>query len=363
MLLHQCLTGSILTDEAEKSDYDLPFILYSSLVILEKSSLRSNSANQAFARRARSRLKTSASTSQRTGRARMPSAFGYMLASGATAAALFVILWLMLSNSGDEAPWIPAGLAASVVMLVAIAAREVVMRRALSRYILEHDRREQAASEAKPRNGNGSGSRRNRSVDSYTAVLRALQKQSTEANAPGSLPETHLEAYLSCKEYLEDTDDALRNTAVGNESRVILRAGQERARALARGHLLNWARGASRTLTHEAQQRVRVSDKIETARRALDVIESALNLYPDEAELRESEQAVREFIASVKVSHWVELAERAAFKGYYARAIDRYRDALFYLSRENMKEEARSEAAERIGREIELLRARLKMSK
>ncbi|HEX8921969.1 MAG TPA: hypothetical protein VF766_10860, partial [Pyrinomonadaceae bacterium] len=69
--------------------------------------MRSNSANQAFARRARSRLKTSTVTaSHRSPRARMPSASGYMLASGATAAALFFILWWMLNSSGDEAPWV-----------------------------------------------------------------------------------------------------------------------------------------------------------------------------------------------------------------------------------------------------------------
>ncbi len=352
-----------MTDEAEKSDYDVPFIFVLPPVIVEKSSLRSNSANQAFAGRARSRLRTSVASqaSQRTTRARMPSASGYMLASGATAAALFFILWWMLNSSGDESPWVPAGLAASVVMLVAVAAREVVMRRAWSRYILEHDRREQPVSEGKGRSS--SSSRRNRSVDSNSTRLRALQQQSAEANAPGSLPEAHMEAYLACQEYLEGADDSLRNVAVGNESRVALRAGQERARSLARHHLLNWARGASRSLTHEAQQRVRVSDKVETAMRALDVIESALKLYPEEAELHESELAVREFIASVKVSHWVELAERAAFKGHYARAIDRYRDALFYLSRENMKEETRVESAELIGREIEMLRARLKTSR
>jgi hypothetical protein len=283
-----------------------------------------------------------------------------MLASGATAAALFFILWWMLNSSGDEAPWVPAGLAASVVMLVAVAAREVVMRRAWARYILEKDRREQSASEAIKQSGSSS---RNRAVEFYSAQLRALQKQSAEANAPGALPEAHLDAYLSCQEYLEGVDDALRSAKMGNESRIALRSGQERARALARQHLLNWARGTSRALTNEAQQRVRISDKIETARRALEVIDSTLNLYPDEVELRESELAVREFIASVKVSHWVELAERAAFKGYYARAIDRYRDALFYLSRENMREETRTETAERIGREIELLRARLKTRK
>jgi hypothetical protein len=74
----------------------------------------------------------------------MPSASGYMLATGAAAATLFFLLWFMLHSNGDEAPWVPAGLAASVVMLVAVAAREVVMRRAWSRYLLEYDRREQA---------------------------------------------------------------------------------------------------------------------------------------------------------------------------------------------------------------------------
>jgi heme exporter protein D len=369
MLPNRHFINSILTDEAEKSDYNALFIAAPhSRLRAEKSSLRSNSVNQAFARRARSHLKTSAAASHRAQRARMPSSHGYMLASGAAAAALFFILWWMLNSSGDEAPWVPAGLAASVVMLVAVAAREVVMRRAWARYILENDRREQATSEAKKRNsvssgasaGSSSGSRTSRLAQSYSAQFRTLQKQSADANAPGALPEAHLETYISCQEYLESADDALRSGSIGNESRITLRAGQERARSLARQHLLNWARGTSRALTTEAQQRVRLSDKIETARRALDVIDSALNLYPDEAELRESESAVREFIASVKVSHWVELAERAAFKGYYARAIDRYRDALFYLSRENMKEETRAETAAKIGREIELLRARLK---
>jgi hypothetical protein len=357
--------NTILTDEAEKSDYDVPFHpVFVSQIVAEKSSLRSNSANQAFARRARSRLRPNVSASKPSQRTRMPSASGYMLASGATAAALFFILWWMLNSSGDESPWVPAGLAASVVMLVAVAAREVVMRRAWARYLLETDRREQASGAARNRSGAGSSSgNRSQSLDSYTASLRALQKQSAEANAPGALPEAHLETYLSCQDYLESTEGALRNAAVGNESRGAVRAGQERARTLARQHLLNWARGTTRSLTNEAQHRVRVSDKIETARRALDVSDSALNLYPEESELRDSELAVREFIASVKVSHWVEMAERAAFKGHYVRAIDRYRDALFYLSRENMREETRAEMAERIGREIELLRARLKTRK
>jgi hypothetical protein len=330
----------------------------------EKTSLPSDSFDQAFARRARMRRTTTAAAAtarNRASRARMPSTSGYMLAAGAAAATLFFTLWLMLHTGGDDAPWVPAGLAASVVMLIAVAAREVVMRRAWTRYILEHDRREQTKSgEISQRDSQGS---RSRAIDSHAASLRAVKKQCAEADAPGALPEAHLEAYLSCQEYLESTDESLRSTMVRSETRIGLRAGQEHVRALAQRHLLDWAREASRSLTHEAQQRVRMSDKIETARRALDVIDSALKLYPDQTDLRESEAAVHEFIAFVKVSHWVELAERAAFKGYYARAIDRYRDALFYLSREKMNEERRAESAERIGREIELLRARLKTRK
>ena len=318
--------------------------------------MRNNSFDQAFSRRARVRPRHG--TPQRRA-SRAPSASIYILAAGATAASLFFTLWWMLHSGGDEAPWVPAGLAASVVMLVAIAAREVVLQRTRTRHLL--DGREQPRGRPEHRrSGASAGVHRVSQGDTYKAALRALQKQCAQADAPGALPDAHMDAYLSCQEYLENADETLRTQAVGGEARAALRAGQERARALARHHLLDWARGATRSLTAEAQRRVRMSDKIEAANRALEVIDSALRLYPEEAQLRESETAVREYITSVKVSHWVELAERAAFKGYYRRAIDRYRDALFYLSRESMGEEARADMAQRIEREIDLLRARLK---
>ena len=68
------------------------------------------------------------SAARRHANARMPSTSGYMVAASATAGALFFLLWWMLQ--GEENPWIPAGLAASVVMLVAVAARAAVIRRA-----------------------------------------------------------------------------------------------------------------------------------------------------------------------------------------------------------------------------------------
>ena len=192
----------------------------------------------------------------------------------------------------------------------------------------------------------------------HSAALRALQKQSAAADAGDSPPETHRELYDLCTEYLAGAEQVWRSPGLSPESRLALRAGQERVRTLQRHHLLTWARGSALSFTHEAQQRSRLYEKVEIANRALDCIDSALKIYPEEEELHRSARAVREFITSSRVAHWVELAQRAAFKGHYKRAIDCYRDALFYLTRDGVDQD-REAGAERISREIELLRAQL----
>ena len=287
----------------------------------------------------------------------MPSSAGYLISAILIAVGLFFGLWWILVSGGDEAPWLPAGLAASVVLLVALSAREVVMRRAWTRYLLENGIRERSSSRSHD------GSRRQKrgfSSSLHSAALRAIQKQSSAADAPGSTPEMHLDVAQLCHDYLASTDEAIKSGSFGGEKGITMRAGQERVRALHRQHLLIWARAHSQALTREAQQRARHFDKIETATRAIDCIDSVLRVYPDEAELNESRGALAEFIASVKVAHWMELAERSAFKGHYRRAINRYRDALFYLNQDVVKEEVRIAGTEKIEGEIAKLQARLR---
>ena len=284
---------------------------------------------------------------------RIPSTAGYMAAAVAISVVLFFTLWWMLRAGGDEAPWLPAGLAAGIVMLIAAAAREVIMRRARARYTLELEMRGEASAVTKRH------LTRLSSVHASATALRVLQMRLAEAEATGALPEAHLDAYHLCAQYLANSNKAMRSNSASPEMRAALRAGQEHVRALQKRHLLAWTRGEAQRLTREAQRRVRVSDKVETAQQALDVIAEALQIYPEDPDLHNSAAAVHNFVASVKIAHWVELAERAAFRGRYNRAIERYRDALFYLSRTEMDEEARAEAADRITREIDLLRARL----
>src|SRR5436309_65488 len=232
------------------------------------------------------------------------------------------------------------------------------MRRAWARYTREMElvmgAGEVPRTVLKPVASNWSG------MQAQVAALRSLQQRLAELDAATTPPEAHLEAYRLCEQYLAGTDEVLRTPGGAAEMRVALRSGQERVRALQRKHLLAWARGETTRLTNEAQRRVRLSDRIETAQRALEVLGDAMRVCPDEQELRDSSVAVRNFIASVKVGQWVEMAERAAFRGKYSRAVARYRDALFYLSRADMSEDARDEAATRIQREIEMLRARMR---
>jgi hypothetical protein len=315
-----------------------------------------NSTPDFFPRAERSHVRGSGEAARRRApRARMPSSVGYLLAAFVAAIALFLGLWSTLVSGGDEAPWIPAGLAASVVLLVALSAREVVMRRAWTRYLLDQ------GNDASMRT---SGEHKRPSVKTHSSSLlsaarRNIEKLGEEADA-GSNPEPHFDVFHLCQDYLVTTEEAFRSNSLSSDKRNSIRSGQERVRALQKHHLLTWARDSSRSLTYEAQQRARTSERIEAANRALHCLESALKYYPNETELQESSVAIREFIASVKVAHWVELAERSAFKGHYRRAIDRYKDALFYVSRGAMKEDVRAASMERIGREIDILQTRLR---
>lgn len=284
----------------------------------------------------------------RVGRRRLPSTSAYMVAAAAASAALFFVLWWMLQ--GEENPWVPAGLAASVVMLVAASAREVVMRRALTRYLLDDQPR--AARHDHMR----AGEYRGRPPEpSQSEILRGLEKQSTEAELNNAHPELHLRVFQMCGDFLQIAERSLMLPSISAERRLTVRARQDRVRALQKHHMLAWARNSAQSLTQEAQQRARLHEKIEAANRALECIDTALASYPEEEELRRSAAAVREFVTTSRVAHWVELAQRASFKGRYGRAIDCYRDALFYLTRAEGDHEV---AAEQITREIELLRAR-----
>jgi hypothetical protein len=245
----------------------------------------------------------------RSARAKMPSSTGYLIVALLSALLLFLLLWWILVSAGDEAPWLPAGLITVVFLLVALSAREVLMRRAWTRYLLENGIKPHSSN----RTSHKGTQKRTFSVSLHSAALRAIQKQSAVADLPSAMPDAHLDVAYLCQDFLAGTDEVLRSGNFSSEKGIALKAGQERVRALHKHHLLLWARDQSRALTHEAQHKARTSEKIETANKALECIDSALVMYPNEIELNESKIAIAGFIASIRVAHCV---QRSISTGY-----------------------------------------------
>ena len=132
--------------------------------------------------------------------------------------------------------------------------------------------------------------------------------------------------------------------------------GRQKVEKIHKFHLLNWASIESQNRIKEAKINVTVNEKLENAQRALNVLYSALEFYAEDEQLIESAEAIKDFIVNVRVSHWIEQAERATFKENYKRAINHYRDALFFLARENERTSEHEKIAEQINAEIEKLR-------
>jgi tetratricopeptide (TPR) repeat protein len=283
------------------------------------------------------------------------SAASYYILAAAAAMAFFCLIWVMLHEDNEEVPWAAAGIGASFVLGGALMAREIFLRKARNRFLLA-ERKLEFNLKNFPVPKKSATEAIKLTLEDNAAIIRQIQKKSEAARVLGKISSGHLEVFEVCGEYLAINEKQLGIVGVGSPRLPGLLRGRDVVGAMHRYHLLSWAEIESRSLTQKARNYATISEKLNTAQQALDVLNSALQVYPDEARLRESEAVLREFIASIKVSHWIEQAERAAFKGNYKRAVSLYRDALFFLAREAVKNEEREAIAEKINAEIEILR-------
>lgn len=290
----------------------------------------------------------------------LPAVNYYVLALAVSIAFFFLVLGML--HEGDEAPWFPALIGASLVLIAAVVLREIILRKARNRFLsaqkkLDYNIKNVGLHASANRSAN------KLSVAQNAAIIQEIAKKSDAAKVLARLPEGHLEVFEMCNEYLQINEKELETVGVGSPRLAALRRGREVVRDLHHFHLLSWAEIESLALTQEAKNRVTISEKLETAQKALSVLDSALQFYPNEARLIESETALQEFIASIKISHWIEQAERSAFKGNYKRAINHYRDALFFLARGNVRSNEKDIIAGKINSEIEKLREKAEKRK
>lgn len=279
---------------------------------------------------------------------------GFYLLTVAIALILFFIISGILEEFGDKSPWIYAGIFSSLILLSAVIAREIVFRDkrrfspSAGRY--ENTHKKTSSVSRKKRSSQGLSVQRN------ALILKQIEKASKAAGINKKLPEKHLEVFNFCEEYLKLTDGELKKAEIGSTKWGALKNGRRKVKEVHKHHLIAWAAIESRRLTKAAKTGGSIARKIETAQKATLVLESALGFYPENEKLLESIGAVNDFVASIKISHWIEQAEKAEFKGNYKRAISHYKDALFYLARENIIGLNKEEIAEKINLKINGLR-------
>lgn len=283
----------------------------------------------------------------------LPASSFYILAA-AIAIAFFFLVWGILQEGDEQMPWIPAGIGASLILAGAVVLREIILRRARKRFLAAQKRLDYNLNNVSVR-AKSNAPEKKLSLERNAEIIKQIRKKSDAAKVLMKLSEGHLEVAEICREYLEINKRELENVGTGSPRLAALRKGKEIVAELHKFHLLTWAEIESRALTQEAKNRVTITEKTETAQKALNVLNSALLYYPDERQLTESEEAVREFLVSIKVAHWIEQAERSAFKGNNKRAISHYKDALFFLARETKQNEETDLIAEKINGEIKKL--------
>ncbi len=282
-------------------------------------------------------------------------ASNYYILSFAVAVAFFFLVWGLLHEESDDMAYVPAGIGASLLLVGAVFLREVILRKARNRYLLAERRLDYNLNNIalhRPPNQNPN----KLTLEQNAAIIAQIRKKSEAAQILAKLSDGHWEVFEMCNQYLILNESEIVTVGIGSPRLAALRRGKEIVGELHKFHLLAWAEIESRALTQESKNNVTISEKLKTAQKALTVLDSALQFYPNEVKLLESETALREFAASIKISHRLEQAERAAFQGNNKRAISHYRDALFFLARENVREEEKEIIAEKINSEIAKLR-------
>ncbi len=279
----------------------------------------------------------------------------YYVLMAAISIGLFFVVWGYLNSIEEDAAYIPAGITASFLLALAVLFRELVLQRYYQNRFLAQKRLDYNLKNLVHQTQKRT-EKNKLSIEKNNTIIKEIETKSKAAQVLGRHSEVHFEIFEMCNAYLEYSLKELETINVVSPRLSSIRKGREKIQKFHKFHLLNWSSIESQNRIKEAKINVAINEKLENAQRALSVLFSALEFYPDEQQLVESTEAVKEFIISIKVSHWVEQAERAAFKENYKRAINHYRDALFFLARENERTHEHEKVAEQINAEIEKLR-------
>lgn len=276
-------------------------------------------------------------------------ALNYYLLVGLLAAAVFLTVLGALYDGYDETPWIVSGMAAAVFAASLFLFREVVLRRFRRRTLAARRLSHQLRSAVQ---ANTWASENKLTLHQNEEILRNIRAKSEAAKVLIKLPDAHKEVFDLCEQYLAMAAAEISSARPGSPRIPALRKGSRFANGRHRFHMLKWAEIKARSFTSEAGSTGGLSEKIDAAREALEAVERAIDVYPDERALTDSHSVLRVFLVSARIKTSIERAELATDHGDRAQAVNHYRQALSDLQNFDLEFSEREVIFERIQSEI-----------
>ncbi len=279
----------------------------------------------------------------------------YYLFAAAVAIIVFILLFSVLHDGSGEVSWVEAAIGAIAVFTAAAVMREVLVRRTIQRIAAERNL-DRSLEHASNRMRSLSSGRAKFTLEQNTAILREIQQKSDAAKVFGNISDGHREVVVLCEQYMSVASAELPRIGAGSPRLAAIKKGSELAGRYHRYHMLQWAELDARSFLREASMGKASVEKIPALERAVETMKLALDHYPAEEKLSESLEVLQEYLASTRVGHWIEQAERAYFKSDYEMAVNHYQDALFDLLRYSGDDEGKQDAASKIQSEIDRIR-------
>ncbi|MEJ7624187.1 MAG: hypothetical protein WKF34_09355 [Pyrinomonadaceae bacterium] len=257
--------------------------------------------------------------------------------------AFFILSWGILTAENVDAAWAVAGLSCGILFAGAIILREVVFRRARERLLKQE--RAMSSQFSDPPDG--------RNPDKLTlkknaAALGEIKRKSDAANVLNNLSAGHREVFELCSGYLRRVENELKNVSPSSPRLTAILKGRSAAAEFHRYHMLKWAEIESRSLAETARSGETSEVRSKAVEGAISVIEAAIEMYPSDGSLAASQSLLQELAVSIRVTEYVDQAERKVFEGRYEDARSLYREALYDLGRGGVDTPGRAQAAEKI---------------
>ncbi len=263
------------------------------------------------------------------------------------------VAWIIFQNNEDETPIIIAVSVFIVIFVTGTFIRGKLKQRVQTKILIGNNKLNEKFLVKKK-----AKVEKKLTIQTNAKIITEIEKKSEAANLLGNLSEVHWEVFEICNDYLEMIDSEFKTVGNGSPRITELVKGREKIRRLHKKHLLDWVALESGELTKNANLMPTSGEKVTGGNRALLVLESALEFYPNEKKITDSILAINEFVSSTKVAESIENAEKAVSQQDIQMAISFYRDALFQLASEHIRIIEKEDVAARINQEIDKLRSR-----